>query len=92
MEDMGNLGDPVIVDGRQQWTVVEEGPRGSRGSLWAVDLLLPEVVLIVGVRYVAVIRISQFYAFRHVITKRLELKNTALKWLSMPPFTPGFFF
>ena len=31
MEDMGNLGDPVIVDDRQRWTVLEEGSRGSRG-------------------------------------------------------------
>jgi hypothetical protein len=46
-----------------------------------------------GVRSVAFILISQFCAFRHVITKRLELKkNTALTWLSMPPFIPSFFF
>ena len=44
------------------------------------------------ISFVAFILISQFYAFRHVITKRLEFKNTALKWLSMPPFLPSFFF
>jgi hypothetical protein len=37
MEDFGKMGDVVVVDGRQLWTVVEEGNRGSRGSLWVVD-------------------------------------------------------
>jgi hypothetical protein len=44
-----------------------------------------------GLRYVAFILISLFYAFHHVITKRLELKITVLKWLSMSTFIPGFF-
>jgi hypothetical protein len=85
--DLGNLGNPVIVNGLQRWTFVEEVSRGSRGSLWAIVLLLMVVVMlvIVGVKSVACILISQFYAFRHVITKRLELRNTALKWLSVPP-------
>jgi hypothetical protein len=45
VEDLGILGDPVIVDGLQRWAVVEEGSRGSRGSLWAVVLLLLVVVV-----------------------------------------------
>ena len=92
----GKLGDPVIVDGRQRWTVVGDGSRGSRGSLWAVVLLLLLLLLllvmlvIVGVRSVAFTLISQFYAFRHVITKLLELKKiTVLKW---GQFIPSFFF
>jgi len=45
MEDLENLGNRMIVDGRQRWTVVEEGSMGNRGSLWAVFLLLLVVML-----------------------------------------------
>ena len=47
VEDFGKLGDMVIVDCRQRWTVVEEGSRGSRGSSWAVVLLLLVVMLLI---------------------------------------------
>jgi hypothetical protein len=66
---------------------VEEGKRGNQRVIVGPSAAAGGGD---GIRSVAFILISQFYAFRHVITKRLEL-NTVLRWLSISIFIQSFF-
>jgi hypothetical protein len=54
-----DAGDLRIVDGRQRYTVVEEGSRGSRGSLGAAVLLMMMMMMMMMIpQYVTFIMFS----------------------------------